>query len=846
MRVVLALAFFALAPLAHAQYEPTEPIYPVTECIGQKDDGTFYAWMGYVNANIFRDADGSIALGADGNPISVEIPIGADNEHSRQEDLGQPTTFKPGNNRYAYRIEYRTNQNGRWYLRVPGQSRRRSARYSPQTFGDCVYESFADVELSFQLDDPLPQVGVPTEGTLTLTNQGTIPATTVHVQRHLPEGVALALAPSASGAPNPSVGGMDFDGHWWTVDELAPGQSVTLRVLLSAETEMTASGFFDVECEDQDDIDSRPANMNPQEDDYAPFSFTTIGASAGGEGGLESNGNLATLLARREVTRRIDTAQRERLGLAAPALVPLAQSDVASAKGSALDLRSLFPASGPGASTPFVSTPEDLLGVTNATSILAADYMQANGDRVGAILALLTPSGETYDHTKAICDRVKGSRLESVRTVDADGARYILLHITRPDGSVDYAISFVAYREGEGYTTDSRFRADEYQIASGGSEVLNVQAWASTPEAAHVLARDLIRRLDAQFPLERRNWGTTMPTVPSVFVRAGQYTPGALLLDIANTTDEAVVLDLAGRRALLEDGARSPFTASVTVPASGVQAELPVDPLFDVDLTLRASGVAVDNLYLADGAWTFASADESDALTYALNTSAISPEASVRPVERNASLSGTRSQWAGLFRTLLPGSQPVDLGAYGSLVFEARGTGRVQVLVETASGDPYIGWVNLTSDARTVALPFTSLRRPDDSGGFAGEEVVGLSFYSYGSGTPEAFELDIRSVRFAGADFVSTEEVEPLALALAVTPNPSQGRATVRFTTPEAGTVRVDVIDLLGRRVATITDGSFSQGEHTLALPQTMAAGTYIVRLQVGSEVAVTRITRVR
>ena len=278
-----------------------------------------------------------------------------------------------------------------------------------------------------------------------------------------------------------------------------------------------------------------------------------------------------------------------RAGRTAPSLVRLDRSAARTARSddSDLDVRSLLPTEGPGASTAYVTTPEDLVLITNAKAILSADYLQSDGDRVGVALAVLTPAGETYDHTKAICDRVKGSRLESVRTLDADGARYVLLQVSRPDGSVDYAISLVAYPEGEGYTLDSRFRAEEYAIAQGeAGDVLNVQAWASTPEAALELVQGLVRRLDAHAPLEIRNWGPTMPAAPSVFVRGGTYTPGALALDVANTTGDALSVRLTGTTAAIEEGDRAAFEQTLSVPADGLQTTIELANIFDIGFSV--------------------------------------------------------------------------------------------------------------------------------------------------------------------------------------------------------------------------------------------------------------------
>jgi hypothetical protein len=52
-------------------------------------------------------------------------------------------------------------------------------------------------------------------------------------------------------------------------------------------------------------------------------------------------------------------------------------------------------------------------------------------------------------------------------------------------------------------------------------------------------------------------------------------------------------------------------------------------------------------------------------------------------------------------------------------------------------------------------------------------------------------------------------------------PNPFNERTTIRFILPERSGVRLDVFDLLGRKVATIVNGAMDAGEHAMILDGT-------------------------
>jgi hypothetical protein len=64
-------------------------------------------------------------------------------------------------------------------------------------------------------------------------------------------------------------------------------------------------------------------------------------------------------------------------------------------------------------------------------------------------------------------------------------------------------------------------------------------------------------------------------------------------------------------------------------------------------------------------------------------------------------------------------------------------------------------------------------------------------------------------------------------------PNPFYSRAEINFFLSRQEYVKLDMYDILGRRIKTLTQGYFSPGEHTLTLnSQDLAVGTYFVRLQ--------------
>jgi hypothetical protein len=82
-------------------------------------------------------------------------------------------------------------------------------------------------------------------------------------------------------------------------------------------------------------------------------------------------------------------------------------------------------------------------------------------------------------------------------------------------------------------------------------------------------------------------------------------------------------------------------------------------------------------------------------------------------------------------------------------------------------------------------------------------------------------------------------------------PNPFRDHTTLRYALPEAQHVRVEVYDLLGRRVETLVDRRQEAGFHRASWTangsrRPVASGTYLIRWAAGGEQHVEQVVLVR
>lgn len=77
-------------------------------------------------------------------------------------------------------------------------------------------------------------------------------------------------------------------------------------------------------------------------------------------------------------------------------------------------------------------------------------------------------------------------------------------------------------------------------------------------------------------------------------------------------------------------------------------------------------------------------------------------------------------------------------------------------------------------------------------------------------------------------------------------PNPATGRVRLAFTLSQFSPVVIEVVDGLGRRIATLANRSYPAGSHVMDWEPDLVSGTYVLRLQAGEHVQTRRVTLVR
>lgn len=234
---------------------------------------------------------------------------------------------------------------------------------------------------------------------------------------------------------------------------------------------------------------------------------------------------------------------------------------------------------------------------------------------------------------------------------------------------------------------------------------------------------------------------------------------------------------------------------------------------------------------------------------------------------------------AGLWRTLdggttwtnvtgtLPDRYLTDLAIHpdeeGTVYVTASGTGTPHVFKTTDFGETWTAVGDGLPDLPTSAITFDPMAPEmvyvgNDLGVYLSHDG-GASWTPFTEGLPEAvMVVDLNVSRVDRTLFAATHghglftrrlgvvtstpppTPAPRAGVLRIdtpSPHPVTGTATIRFELAQTGHVHLSVYDLTGRRVATLASGYRQAGRQVVRWsPEGLAAGSYVLRLDAGSQ----------
>ncbi|MEL6987398.1 MAG: hypothetical protein AAGK97_06165, partial [Bacteroidota bacterium] len=243
----------------------------------------------------------------------------------------------------------------------------------------------------------------------------------------------------------------------------------------------------------------------------------------------------------------------------------------------------------------FVSTPSDLIGISNAEDVLSVDILREN-TTLGSVLLIKTENA-VYEHTKFICDRLDGAIIRDVSTSMYNGMLFQVMEVVHPSGAIEYASSFAAYLLNDQFFIENHWNLEDY-TAEG--LIYNFQLWANSYEHLNQIMESTIEKMQSLHPVVYRN----QSPIPSIFVSNGNIQGNKIHLNLVNKNG-ARSIHVEGTYTTTETNEERAFAK--TIQLSGkyretIQFEL--GSVYDIGFRIYNDKDATrDDLFFADGAW---------------------------------------------------------------------------------------------------------------------------------------------------------------------------------------------------------------------------------------------------
>jgi len=619
------------------------------------------------------------------------------------------------------------------------------------------------------------------------------------------EGTAIGWVLLANGWQ----GGAVTNGYWklYSNTDYNPESNEDLRhhnvLLADPDNERIILGFEDIRrdygsCDNDFNDAIFYVTANPYSamttTNFADVSSATEDVSSANDGGLESNGNLASLIAKRNFTRvKVGNVEGEKAFQKS-----YNKKNRRASKTAISPLEKYLPDTGMyGTETAQISSPQDLIAVTNAKEIFSLDMYEGE-NRVSAVLATET-EGAVYDHSKAICDRLNNASLEDVRTVRVRGHNIISSKLIRDNGEVEYALGF-SIKLGE--TSNELFSFWNIKQYPAG-DYYNFQIWGSSFSQVFAITNHILDTLTAEKTLEST---LVSDKVPTVFVKSGYYKNGKIHLDIVNKS-RATEMFFSASIASTEVSERSEQQQSISLTGKWNESVV-IDTgcLFDIGFSLGTSNsIQKDALYLADGPW---GADYLKELaiveSFEVANNPIDFDENVHQVERDISVTGQIKGTINMFRHLLPGDQVLDVSEYNAIQFQMSNTQSVEVILMTDVIQDWNDRLRITiapsEDEMLHTISFEDF--VDTNGNTIDLKTIRTVVFSvngnYSSYVP--FSINLKNIILKDGSTAAVHSNELVKGKVLNYPNPFHNATTIELQN-DTRTIKIQVYDMMGRLV---------------------------------------------
>lgn len=487
----------------------------------------------------------------------------------------------------------------------------------------------------------------------------------------------------------------------------------------------------------------------------------------------------------------------------------------------------------------YITSPKELLGMTNAEEVISVDYVTA-GNNLATFFATRT-SSHVYEHSKYVCDRLKGAEILSIDSVQVGKFNFIRSLLKPMSGLNEYAISFsVGMNDNsDELHLQSAWLLEEYE---NEESFYNFQFWSADGKLLQSMIENVLAQLTSFGKLSQ----TVSKTNPKLFVSKTERDlsdPSKVHLTIWNRTfQNSAKLQLTSKP---NENADTPEISTLEVsinPLGSTSLTLDIQDYAEVAVDLLNETGKTDYLYQSDGIWAHYLPQGGQLLQYQIqNEPNKDHKTGEYPIFRNVAFASSGSDYATVYKTIKGGAIPADLSNYSYLNFNASGTGKMTIRLVKSSiqnfNAHYSYTFDLQQESKSYSIPLDRFSSTELKEKVNLNDLVILSFTGENQ---KDIEINLGNIRFSNEKEISLSKSREIN----VYPNPFQEQTNILFESQfggqmELGIYQLDSGNLVERHIIETKAG---QNQQQLEFGRGIKKGIYILKISSNLELLTSKL----